>query len=123
MYHLGVAAIKHHVGMADGGKVTGLIDQQQRYRRTAIEKEMNQAPCGVTALCVDEHPADKGCVYILGEVHRLLDIANGGNIVGTESQRVGDHLQQFPISAVKQDRFLWSHSVISPQMPGLRERS
>ena len=85
MYHLGVAAIKHHVGMADGGKVTGLIDQQQRYMRTATEKEMNQAPCEVTALCVDEHPADKGCIYFLGALHRLLHIANGGNIVGMES--------------------------------------
>ena len=114
MYHPGIAAIKHHVGMADGGKVTGLIHQQQRYMRTAIEKEMNQAPCEVAALRMDEHTADKGCIYFLGELHRLLHIANCGNIVGMESQRVGDHLQQFPVSAVKEDRFLRSHSVNQP---------
>ena len=48
MGHRGVAAIEHHVGVADGGKVAGTIHQQQRYMQTGFEKPMDQPACEVT---------------------------------------------------------------------------
>lgn len=121
--HCGVAAIEHHVRVADGREVAGTVDEQElNPRGVAFEDAMNEPPGEVSLLCVDEDDARERGASVAREQRCLDAVFDRRDIEGMETQSERRRGQQLEIGAVEQDGGSLV-AYVSSRTPGLRGRS
>jgi hypothetical protein len=107
MGHRGIAAIKHHIRVADGCQIAGTVNEQERNVQIRFEQAVDQPTCGVALSCVDQDAADKLTCHHDGS--GTPAVVNGSDIVGLKTEREGRSGEQFSVGAVEQDGLLRSH--------------
>jgi hypothetical protein len=101
--HGSVAAIEHHVRVADGRQIAGAVYEQQRHVVCDFENAMDQPSGKVTLLRVDEYAANETRAAVAGNERRFHAVLSRGDLVRMQPQRERYGREQFAIGTVKQD--------------------
>src|SRR5579884_2090074 len=107
MSHRSVAAIQHHVRVADWREIAGAVYQQHGHMQVRFEQTMNQSTGEIALPRVNENAADQVVRHHDGS--GAAAVVNGSDNVGLKTEREGRSGEQFAIGAVKQNGLLRSH--------------